>query len=44
MVKANIAAVKPKRISFIGSSLGGFYATHLAEQFPSARAVLLNPA
>ena len=24
MVKANIAAVKPKRISFIGSSLGDF--------------------
>ena len=44
LVQANIEAVNPKRISFIGSSLGGFYATHLAEQFPNARAVLLNPA
>lgn len=44
MVKTKIESVNPKRISFIGSSLGGFYATHLAEQFPNARAVLLNPA
>jgi len=44
MIKAKIDAVNPKRISFIGSSLGGFYATHLAEQFTNARAVLLNPA
>ncbi len=28
---------------FIGSSLGGFYATHLAEKY-AARAVLINPA
>ncbi|BEI37180.1 YqiA/YcfP family alpha/beta fold hydrolase [Polynucleobacter sp. HIN7] len=44
MIRAKIETVNPKRISFIGSSLGGFYATHLAEQFPNARAVLLNPA
>jgi len=43
-VKSKIESLKPKRISFIGSSLGGFYATHLAEQFPTARAVMLNPA
>ena len=31
------------RLTIIGSSLGGFYATYLAEQL-SCRAVLLNPA
>jgi predicted esterase YcpF (UPF0227 family) len=30
-------------VTFVGSSLGGFYATHLAEKH-GARAVLLNPA
>jgi len=30
-------------LTFIGSSLGGFYATHLAERH-GARAVLVNPA
>ncbi len=44
MIKTKIEVTNPKRMSFIGSSLGGFYATHLAEQFPNARAVLLNPA
>ncbi len=31
------------RLSFIGSSLGGYYATYLAEQYTS-KACLLNPA
>lgn len=30
-------------IAFVGSSLGGFYATHLAERF-GARAAMINPA
>lgn len=30
-------------LSIIGSSLGGFYATYIAEQWPQAKAVTLNP-
>ena len=36
-----IAGKKP--VCFVGSSLGGFYATHLAEKH-DAKAVLINPA
>lgn len=31
-------------LAFVGSSLGGYYATVLAERYTSASAVLLNPA
>ena len=36
-------AAAGEALTFVGSSLGGFYATHLAEHF-AARAVLVNPA
>ena len=32
-----------EKITFVGSSLGGFYATHFAERL-GVRAVLINPA
>lgn len=34
---------RPEEVCFVGSSLGGFYATHFAERY-GARAILINPA
>jgi predicted esterase YcpF (UPF0227 family) len=41
--EAEIARRPPGTVTLVGSSLGGFYATHLAEKH-GLRAVLLNPA
>ena len=38
-----VKGVAPDQLAIIGSSLGGYYATHMAERL-GCRAVLLNPA
>jgi uncharacterized protein len=43
VIETTIAGSDPAAITFLGSSLGGFYATYLAEKLGS-RAVLINPA
>ncbi|MBN3764862.1 YqiA/YcfP family alpha/beta fold hydrolase [Burkholderia sp. Ac-20365] len=43
LVEERVAAQKPADVTVIGSSLGGYFATHLAEKH-GWRAVLLNPA
>jgi len=42
-IEAVIAGREPREVTFLGSSLGGFYATYLAER-TGCRAVLINPA
>ena len=42
-VEAELARRHPESVTLIGSSLGGFYATHLAERH-GWKAVLVNPA
>ncbi len=42
-IEQAIAGGDPRALTFIGSSLGGFYATCLAEKL-GCRAVLINPA
>jgi predicted esterase YcpF (UPF0227 family) len=43
MLDQIIAAREDERLALVGSSLGGYYATYLAERH-AARAVLVNPA
>ncbi len=43
VARAAVAGRDPDSLALIGSSLGGFYATALAEQL-ACRAVLINPA
>ncbi|WP_018507312.1 YqiA/YcfP family alpha/beta fold hydrolase [Thiobacillus thioparus] len=42
-VEAELARRHPESVTLVGSSLGGFYATHLAERH-GWKAVLVNPA
>ena len=42
-VEVELKQRRPKSVTLIGSSLGGFYATHLAEKH-GWKAVLVNPA
>nr|WP_277398065.1 YqiA/YcfP family alpha/beta fold hydrolase [Paraburkholderia sp. Tr-20389] len=43
LVEEVVATAKPERVTLVGSSLGGYFATHLAEKH-GWHAVLLNPA
>src|SRR5262249_37258307 len=42
-IERELGSQSETELTLIGSSLGGFYATHLAERF-AARAALVNPA
>ncbi|HEX4844068.1 MAG TPA: YqiA/YcfP family alpha/beta fold hydrolase [Limnobacter sp.] len=44
MVHAHLDAQPDARLAFVGSSLGGYYATVLGERYPQADVLLLNPA
>lgn len=42
-IETSIAGQAPRALTFLGSSLGGFYATYVAEKM-GCRAALINPA
>ena len=42
-IEQAVAGCAPRQLTFVGSSLGGFYATYFAERL-NCRAVLINPA
>ena len=42
-IETAIAGRDPRQVTFVGSSLGGFYATYIAEKL-GCRAALINPA
>lgn len=43
LIESELKRLKPATVTLVGSSLGGFYATHLAEKH-GWKAVLVNPA
>jgi predicted esterase YcpF (UPF0227 family) len=43
MLEEQLSRVQPAEVTLVGSSLGGYYATYLAEKI-GVRAVLVNPA
>jgi predicted esterase YcpF (UPF0227 family) len=43
LIESLPAMRKPREVTFVGSSLGGFYATWLAEKY-ACRAILIQPA
>jgi uncharacterized protein len=43
LLEETLRGAEPRGVTLVGSSLGGYYATYLAERF-GARAVLVNPA
>ena len=44
MLDAMVSPWRPGEWAVVGSSLGGFYATVLAQRHPSLRACVINPA
>jgi predicted esterase YcpF (UPF0227 family) len=44
LLEGELREARPEHVTLVGSSLGGYYATYLAEKFSGLRAVLVNPA